>query len=222
MLSFLIILKNRFHRKKQYLGIIMIQSNREVKALHRIFCFSSVIIYTPLSYVPSSASCSCGVLPRGRRWPPEARSYSQGDLQGFVLLPWKLQIKRDHQNEQQRSDTLCYTSPCPNGADSLWKISPFSLHQSASWVGCVMLCDVLAPQENIRDRLRGIPIDVSVDIQNAKRKRRQSSVPQLQPVLDTNEPATTRAEVCMRDSWCMNLLKDRFHWHAVDVPTVSV
>lgn len=57
---------------------------------------------------------------------------------------------------------------------------------------CVMLCDVDIPQENIKDKLRGIPIDVSVDIQGSKRKRRQSST-QLSPVLDASEP--TRSEV---------------------------
>ncbi|KAF0047085.1 hypothetical protein F2P81_000718 [Scophthalmus maximus] len=51
----------------------------------------------------------------------------------------------------------------------------------------------LAIQENIRDKLRGIPIDVSVDIQEAKRKRRQSSA-SLAPVLDPRDPMTTRSQ----------------------------
>lgn len=59
-----------------------------------------------------------------------------------------------------------------------------------------MLCDAVVLQENIKDKLRGIPIDVSVEIDNAKRKRRQSSTSQLSPVLDANEPTTTRSEVC--------------------------
>lgn len=59
-----------------------------------------------------------------------------------------------------------------------------------------MLCDAVVLQENIKDKLRGIPIDVSVEIDNAKRKRRQSSTSQLSPVLDANEPMTTRSEVC--------------------------
>lgn len=64
----------------------------------------------------------------------------------------------------------------------------------------VMLCDVVIPQENIKDKLRGIPIDVSVDIQDAKRKRRQSSTPPLSPVLDASEPMTTRSEVRTHDT----------------------
>lgn len=50
-------------------------------------------------------------------------------------------------------------------------------------------------QENIKDKLRGIPIDVSVEIQDAKRKRRQSSFPQLPPVLDANDKNTVRSMV---------------------------
>lgn len=71
----------------------------------------------------------------------------------------------------------------------------------------------LVIQEKIRDKLRGIPIDVSVDIQDAKRKRRQSSTPQLSPVLDANEPMTTRSEVnflkegCGNDNICQSNLQ---------------
>lgn len=53
-------------------------------------------------------------------------------------------------------------------------------------------------QENIKDKLSGIPIDVSVEIQEAKRKRRQSSFPQLPPVLDENEKNTVRSMVSAR------------------------
>ncbi|KAF6727624.1 Integrin alpha-6 [Oryzias melastigma] len=52
----------------------------------------------------------------------------------------------------------------------------------------------LAIQENIRDKLQGIPVDVSVRIQqDAKRRRRQSSSTTLTPVLDEIKP--TRAIV---------------------------
>ena len=62
-----------------------------------------------------------------------------------------------------------------------------------------MLRDDVIWQENIKDKLRGIPIDVSVEIQDAKRKRRQSA-DQLAPVLDTSVPKTTRSEVCTYDT----------------------
>lgn len=65
---------------------------------------------------------------------------------------------------------------------------------------CIILCDDVILQENIKDKLRGIPIDVSVEIQESKRRRRQSSASQLQPVLDASEPPTTRSEVCMQET----------------------
>uniref|UniRef100_A0A3P8NWG7 Uncharacterized protein n=1 Tax=Astatotilapia calliptera TaxID=8154 RepID=A0A3P8NWG7_ASTCA len=55
----------------------------------------------------------------------------------------------------------------------------------------------LALQENIRDKLRGIPIDVSVEIIGGRRKRRQSSGPGLQPVLDAKASQPTRSVVCV-------------------------
>lgn len=66
-----------------------------------------------------------------------------------------------------------------------------------SWVatGATQCCVM---QENIKDKLSGIPIDVSVEIQEAKRKRRQSSFPQLPPVLDANEENTARSMVSAR------------------------
>ncbi|XP_022610827.1 integrin alpha-6-like isoform X2 [Seriola dumerili] len=75
----------------------------------------------------------------------------------------------------------------------------------------------LVIKENIRDKLHGIPIDVSVEIQDAKRKRRQSSA-QLPPILDTNEPATTRSEVdflkegCGSDNVCRSNLQVKYRY----------
>uniref|UniRef100_A0A8D0D9M6 Integrin alpha-2 domain-containing protein n=1 Tax=Sander lucioperca TaxID=283035 RepID=A0A8D0D9M6_SANLU len=76
----------------------------------------------------------------------------------------------------------------------------------------------LVIQENIRDKLRGIPVDVSVSILNSNRKRRQSSTPQLSPVMDANEPAVTRSEVnflkegCGSDSVCQSKLKVTYRY----------
>uniref|UniRef100_A0A8D2ZSW0 Integrin, alpha 6b n=1 Tax=Scophthalmus maximus TaxID=52904 RepID=A0A8D2ZSW0_SCOMX len=75
----------------------------------------------------------------------------------------------------------------------------------------------LAIQENIRDKLRGIPIDVSVDIQEAKRKRRQSSA-SLAPVLDPRDPMTTRSQVhflkegCGIDNVCQSNLQVEYRY----------
>lgn len=63
----------------------------------------------------------------------------------------------------------------------------------SEWI--LMLCGSLfIPQENIKDKLRGIPIDVSVEIQDARRKRRQA-VTSLSPVLDPNDLMETRPQV---------------------------
>ncbi|XP_018532519.1 integrin alpha-6 isoform X1 [Lates calcarifer] len=73
----------------------------------------------------------------------------------------------------------------------------------------------LTIQENIKDKLNGISVDVSVDIQDAKRKRRQSSGP-LPPVLDSIEP--TREEVhflkkgCGSDNKCRSNLKVTYRY----------
>lgn len=63
-----------------------------------------------------------------------------------------------------------------------------------------MLCDAVILQENIKDKLHEIPVDVSVEIEDAKRKRRQSSDSQLSPVLDANEPVMSRSMVSTQDT----------------------
>lgn len=61
-----------------------------------------------------------------------------------------------------------------------------------------MSFDAVIRQETIKDKLHGIPVDVSVEIQDAKRKRRQTA--ELPPVLDTSEPATTRSMASTRET----------------------
>ncbi|XP_015812671.1 integrin alpha-6 isoform X1 [Nothobranchius furzeri] len=76
----------------------------------------------------------------------------------------------------------------------------------------------LAMQENIRDKLRAIPIDVSVNIQNTKRKRRQSATSQPSPVLDAKDQNTTRQEVaflkvgCGSDDVCQSNLRVKYQY----------
>uniref|UniRef100_A0A672SFT0 Integrin subunit alpha 6 n=1 Tax=Sinocyclocheilus grahami TaxID=75366 RepID=A0A672SFT0_SINGR len=67
-------------------------------------------------------------------------------------------------------------------------------------------------QEGIRDKLRAIPIEVSLAIQSAKRGKRQSSLPQLTPILDSTVPNKTITEVnflkegCGTDNICQSNL----------------
>uniref|UniRef100_A0A668A232 Integrin, alpha 6b n=1 Tax=Myripristis murdjan TaxID=586833 RepID=A0A668A232_9TELE len=72
----------------------------------------------------------------------------------------------------------------------------------------------LIVQDNIRDKLRGIPIQVSVDIQDAKRKRRQSPSSSLMPILDANEPTTVNflKEGCGTDNVCQSNLQVTYRY----------
>ncbi|XP_029309406.1 integrin alpha-6-like [Cottoperca gobio] len=87
----------------------------------------------------------------------------------------------------------------------------------------------LVMQENIRDKLNGILIDVSVEIQNSNRKRRQSSTTEVPPVLDAKVPSTIRSEVnflkegCGADNICeSNLqLEYRFGHRTTDEDTFT-
>uniref|UniRef100_A0A3Q3KPD0 Integrin alpha-2 domain-containing protein n=1 Tax=Monopterus albus TaxID=43700 RepID=A0A3Q3KPD0_MONAL len=88
---------------------------------------------------------------------------------------------------------------------------------------CVMLCDFTILQENIKDKLHGIPVDVTVAIQHGQRKRRQSSAPQLPPVMDANIPKSTRSLVnflkmgCGDDNVCQSNLQLKYRYgHKTD------
>lgn len=50
-------------------------------------------------------------------------------------------------------------------------------------------------QENIKDKLRAIPIEVSCVIQSARRGKSLTSLPELVPVLDSNMPTKTEVSV---------------------------
>ncbi|XP_044525727.1 integrin alpha-6 isoform X3 [Gracilinanus agilis] len=68
-------------------------------------------------------------------------------------------------------------------------------------------------QENIRDKLRPIPITASVEIQEPNSRRRVNSLPELTPILNSNEPKTVTSEVqflkegCGDDNICNSNLK---------------
>uniref|UniRef100_A0A8C7QFQ6 Integrin subunit alpha 6 n=1 Tax=Oncorhynchus mykiss TaxID=8022 RepID=A0A8C7QFQ6_ONCMY len=68
-------------------------------------------------------------------------------------------------------------------------------------------------QDNIRDKLRGIPIEVSLGIQGTKRQKRQNALPQLVPILDNSQPSKVVTEVnflkegCGNDNICQSSLQ---------------
>ncbi|XP_073710952.1 integrin alpha-6 [Misgurnus anguillicaudatus] len=73
-------------------------------------------------------------------------------------------------------------------------------------------------QEAIKDKLRAVPIEVFVAIQSAKRGKRQSSLPQLVPILDSTLPNRTITEVnflkegCGTDNICQSNLKLQYRF----------
>uniref|UniRef100_A0A673YFU8 Integrin subunit alpha 6 n=1 Tax=Salmo trutta TaxID=8032 RepID=A0A673YFU8_SALTR len=64
-------------------------------------------------------------------------------------------------------------------------------------------------QDNIRDKLRGIPIEVSLGIQGTKRQKRQNALPQLVPILDNSQPSKVNflKEGCGNDHICQSNLQ---------------
>uniref|UniRef100_G1SD83 Integrin subunit alpha 6 n=1 Tax=Oryctolagus cuniculus TaxID=9986 RepID=G1SD83_RABIT len=68
-------------------------------------------------------------------------------------------------------------------------------------------------QENIRDKLRPIPITASVEIQEPSSRRRVNSLPELLPILNSNEPKMAHTDVhflkegCGDDNVCNSNLK---------------
>ncbi|KAL1282268.1 hypothetical protein QQF64_001071 [Cirrhinus molitorella] len=75
-------------------------------------------------------------------------------------------------------------------------------------------------QETLRDKLRGIPIEVSVKILNqSKRRKRQTALPNLLPILDSNQDATTVTNVqfikegCGADHVCQSDLQLQYKLH---------
>uniref|UniRef100_A0A671SK79 Integrin alpha-6-like n=1 Tax=Sinocyclocheilus anshuiensis TaxID=1608454 RepID=A0A671SK79_9TELE len=79
---------------------------------------------------------------------------------------------------------------------------------------------ILCTKETLRDKLRGIPIEVSVEIlKPSTRRKRQSALPNLLPILDTNQDATTVTNVqfikegCGADHVCQSDLQLQYKFH---------
>ncbi|KAK0145035.1 Integrin alpha-6 [Merluccius polli] len=56
--------------------------------------------------------------------------------------------------------------------------------------------------DNIRDKLHGIPLDVSVEILPSKRVGRQASLVELPPILDPKKPVSIRSEMSFLKQGC--------------------
>ncbi|KAG7282248.1 hypothetical protein CRUP_038416 [Coryphaenoides rupestris] len=68
-------------------------------------------------------------------------------------------------------------------------------------------------QDNIKDKLRGIPVEVSVAVVGTKRHKRQHELPGLVPILDPSQPSKMASEVnflkegCGSDNVCQSNLQ---------------
>uniref|UniRef100_A0A2K5CBV7 Integrin alpha-6 n=1 Tax=Aotus nancymaae TaxID=37293 RepID=A0A2K5CBV7_AOTNA len=77
----------------------------------------------------------------------------------------------------------------------------------------VCMEETLWLQENIRDKLRPIPITASVEIQEPTSRRRVNSLQEILPILNSNEPKTAHTDVhflkegCGDDNVCNSNLK---------------
>uniref|UniRef100_A0A8C2IAL2 Integrin, alpha 6b n=1 Tax=Cyprinus carpio TaxID=7962 RepID=A0A8C2IAL2_CYPCA len=76
---------------------------------------------------------------------------------------------------------------------------------------------VLRLQEPLRDKLRGIPIEVSVEILNpSTRRKRENALPKLLPILDSHQDSTTVQfikEGCGADNVCQSDLQLQYKFH---------
>ncbi|XP_063789529.1 integrin alpha-6 isoform X1 [Pseudophryne corroboree] len=80
-------------------------------------------------------------------------------------------------------------------------------------------------QENIMDKLRQIPVSVTVDIKSARRAKRQTSpLPELLPIQNANEPKTVTTEAqflkegCGEDNICNSNMKIAYKFFTKDGP----
>uniref|UniRef100_A0A2I3M806 Integrin subunit alpha 6 n=1 Tax=Papio anubis TaxID=9555 RepID=A0A2I3M806_PAPAN len=77
----------------------------------------------------------------------------------------------------------------------------------------VCMEETLWLQDNIRDKLRPIPITASVEIQEPSSRRRVNSLPEVLPILNSDEPKTAHTDVhflkegCGDDNVCNSNLK---------------
>ncbi|XP_066542093.1 integrin alpha-6 [Hoplias malabaricus] len=73
-------------------------------------------------------------------------------------------------------------------------------------------------QENIKDKLRAIPFEVSMGIKSAKRGKRQNTLPELLPVLDSRLSGKASTEVhflkegCGTDNICQSALQLQYRF----------
>ncbi|XP_060754943.1 integrin alpha-6b isoform X2 [Neoarius graeffei] len=66
-------------------------------------------------------------------------------------------------------------------------------------------------QDNLKDKLRGLPIMVNIELKQSGRRKRQTGLAELSPILAANKPSNTEVnfvkEGCSNDLTCLSKLK---------------
>lgn len=73
--------------------------------------------------------------------------------------------------------------------------SPHCRRLEVRWHLSTLTVSLHPLQENIRDKLRPIPITASVEIQEPSSRRRVNSLPEVLPILNSNEAKTVQTDV---------------------------
>lgn len=134
-----------------------------------------------------------------------------------LMVSYSMEVDADHRNNR--------LSPRATFPDNSYESKGTITLDSKGKKKC--LKQQLIMQDSIRDRLHGIPVDVSVEIDEAKRKRRQSGGPPA-PVLDADEPNAIRSTVqflkegCGKDNVCESNLQVKYRFgHGADQETFT-
>ncbi|KAK5859806.1 hypothetical protein PBY51_021330 [Eleginops maclovinus] len=128
-----------------------------------------------------------------------------------LTVAYSLEADIDHRKKRLNARAIFPDSP-----DNKYESKGMITFDTKDKKHCIMR--KLMIEDNIKDKLHGIPIIVSVDIQDENRKRRQSSAAQPAPVLDTKEPSFIRSELhfvkegCGTDNICQSKLQLKYRY----------
>ncbi|XP_028836639.1 integrin alpha-6-like isoform X2 [Denticeps clupeoides] len=130
-----------------------------------------------------------------------------------VVVNYTIQAEGERRNEQLPS-RVQFRNPSPGD-------TPYQSTGTLELLGqnqkkCIT--KELKLQDNIKDKVRRIPIEVMVNLQDSPRVRRQSNLPQLKPVLDASQPASVLSSVnflkegCGSDNVCESNLQLKYRF----------
>ncbi|XP_076839289.1 integrin alpha-6b isoform X2 [Brachyhypopomus gauderio] len=131
-----------------------------------------------------------------------------------VRMSYSIQVE-SKRRAQGLPSRLCF-SPCSSG-DSDYESTGVLDLKKQNEQSCIT--KDLRLQDNIKDKLRGIPIEVSAEILNQSgRSKRQSSLRDLLPILASSQPALSEVnflkEGCGADHICQSNMKLQYTFYS--------